>query len=132
MLSSMTPTMVLKDGKVVLLTGSPGGRTIINTVLRVVLAVTAFGMTGREAVDAPRLHHQWLPDRATIEEDGITEEVAAQLRAMGHDVRVAGRQGDAHSIWIAPDGTPYGVNDTRSPDSKASVPVHLTAPMTGR
>jgi gamma-glutamyltranspeptidase/glutathione hydrolase len=128
MLSSMTPTMVVKDGKLVLVTGSPGGRTIINTVLSVVLGVTEFGLTGRQAVDTPRLHHQWLPDRATIEEGGAGEEVLAALRAKGHDVRAAGRQGDAHTIWIAPDGTPYGVNDTRSPDSRASVPHRLTAP----
>ena len=61
----MTPTMVLKDGKVVLLTGSPGGRTIINTVFTIVLGVTEYGLTGREAVDLPRMHHQWLPDRAS-------------------------------------------------------------------
>jgi gamma-glutamyltranspeptidase/glutathione hydrolase len=128
MLSSMTPTMVIKDGKVVLLTGSPGGRTIINTVLSVVLAVTEYGKTGREAVDAPRLHHQWLPDRVTIEETGSSEDVVQQLRAMGHEIRVQDRQGDAHTIWIAPDGTPHGINDRRSADSKASVPSHLTAP----
>jgi gamma-glutamyltranspeptidase/glutathione hydrolase len=132
MLSSMTPTMVIRDGQVVLLTGSPGGRTIINTVLAVVLAVTEYGKTGREAVDAPRLHHQWLPDRATIEEGGASEEVLARLRAMGHEVRAQGRQGDAHSIWIAPDGTPHGVNDTRTADSKASVPANLTVPSAGR
>ena len=62
MLSSMTPTIVSKDGKVVLITGSPGGRTIINTVFNVVLSVTEFGMNVRAAVDAPRMHHQWLPD----------------------------------------------------------------------
>src|ERR671912_1784078 len=69
MLSSMTPTMVLRDGKVVLLTGSPGGRTIINTVFTIVLGVTEYGLTGREAVDLPRMHHQWLPDRARIEQN---------------------------------------------------------------
>src|SRR4029079_8294626 len=67
MLSSMTTTIVSKDGKVVLITGSPGGRTIINTVFTVVLATTEFGMNVREAVDATRLHHQWLPDSVTIE-----------------------------------------------------------------
>ena len=132
MLSSMTPAIVIKDGKVVLVTGSPGGRTIINTVLSVVLGVTEYGLTGREAVDAARLHHQWLPDRASIEEGGASDEVLAALRAKGHEIRSAGRQGDAHSIWVAPDGTPYGVNDKRSPDSKASVPEHLTAPATRR
>ena len=132
MLSSMTPTMVVKDGKVVLLTGSPGGRTIINTVLSVVLAVAEYGKTGREAVNAPRLHHQWMPDRATIEEAGASEALLSELRAMGHEVRTQERQGDAHTIWVAPDGTPHGVNDRRSADSKASVPSNLTAPTARR
>jgi gamma-glutamyltranspeptidase/glutathione hydrolase len=133
MLSSMTPTMVVKDGRLVLLTGSPGGRTIINTVFAVVLGVTEYGLNGRQAVDLARLHHQWLPDRATLEEGAVPEEVMAKLRAMGHDIRAPqSRQGDAHSIWVAPDGTPYGVQDTRTPDSKASVPPGLTAPSAGR
>jgi gamma-glutamyltranspeptidase/glutathione hydrolase len=127
MLSSMTPTMVVKDGKVVLLTGSPGGRTIINTVLAVVLGVTEYGLSGREAVDLPRIHHQWLPDRATIEDGSrVAAETIEKLRAMGHEVRVQGRQGDAHSIWIGPDGVPHGSNDKRSADSKVSVPRQLT------
>ena len=137
MLSSMTPTMVLKDGKVVLLTGSPGGRTIINTVLAVVLGVTEYGLSGREAVDLVRIHHQWLPDRVTIEEvspsqGGVAAEVIEKLRAMGHDVRVQGRQGDAHTIWIGPDGVAYGANDRRSADSKVSTPAHLTGVTGGR
>ena len=132
MLSSMAPTMVVKDGKVVLVTGSPGGRTIINTVLSVVLGVTEYGLTGRQAVDTARIHHQWLPDRVTIEEGALPPEVMAALKAKGHDVRTGRRQGDAHSIWVAPDGTPYGVNDRRSTDSKASAPQQLTAPATGR
>src|SRR4029078_8260919 len=67
MLSSMTPTIVAKDGKTVLITGSPGGRTIITTVFTVVLAFTEFGMNVRDAVDAARMHHQWLPDEVMIE-----------------------------------------------------------------
>ena len=130
MLSSMTPTMVLKDGKMLLLTGSPGGRTIINTVFTIVLGVTEYDLTGREAVDLSRMHHQWLPDRARIEKrDGVTPETVAKLKAMGHDFDfMEGRQGDAHSIWVAPDGTVYGVNDKRTADSKASVPAKLTTP----
>jgi len=121
MLSSMTPTIVTKDGKVVLITGSPGGRTIINTVVNIVLDVTAWGMTGREAVDAPRSHHQWLPDRLDLEADAVTEDVLAALRAMGHNVRASGRQGAAHSIWIQPGtGIVFGVNDKRETVSKAS------------
>ena len=132
MLSSMTPTMVVKDGRLVLLTGSPGGRTIINTVFTIVLGVTEYGLNGRQAVDIARMHHQWLPDRATLEEGAVTEDVLTALRAMGHEVRAQSRQGDAHSIWVAPDGTPYGVPDKRTPDSKASVPQRLTPTAVGR
>ncbi len=128
MLSSMTPTMVLRDGKVVMLTGSPGGRTIINTVLSVVLGVTEFGLTGRGAVDRPRTHHQWLPDNVRIEKGGASEQALEQLKKMGHDAEIArGRQGDAHSIWVGPDGMPIGVHDRRTPDSKASAPTGLTS-----
>ncbi len=123
MLSSMTPVIVSRGGRLVLVTGSPGGRTIINTSLDVVLGVTAWGLTGREAVDAPRMHHQWLPDRLSIEENGVSAEVLAALKAMGHDVRLGGRQGSAQSIWVHPNtGALYGVADMRSPDAKASTP----------
>ena len=132
MLSSMTPTMVVKDGKLVLLTGSPGGRTIINTVFTIVLGVAEYGLTGREAVDLARMHHQWLPDRVSIEAAGAKPETLDALKALGHDARSQERQGDAHSIWIGPDGTPYGVHDTRTPDSKASLPRRLTGPTGGR
>ena len=134
MLSSMTPTLVTKDGKLVLLTGSPGGRTIINTVLTIVLGITEYGLTGRQAVDLARMHHQWLPDRATLEAGtgAVPDDVLAALRTMGHDVRAQGRQGDAHSIWIGPDGVPYGVEDKRTPDSKASAPLGLTPTAAGR
>ena len=128
MLSSMTPTMIVRDGKVVLITGSPGGRTIINTVLSVVLAVAEYGYSGREAVDAPRIHHQWLPDTVTIEKGGVPEPVVTALRNMGHEVSFRDQQGDAHTIWVAPDGMPFGANDRRSADSKVSVPdVRLQA-----
>ncbi len=133
MVSSMTPTMVTRNGKVVLITGSPGGRTIINTVLTVVLGVVEYGLNGREAVDLPRLHHQWLPDSASIERDGAPpEKVFKALTKMGHTIQPGNRQGDAESIWVAPDGTPYGINDRRSANSKASTPANLTAPATGR
>jgi gamma-glutamyltranspeptidase/glutathione hydrolase len=133
MLSSMTPAMVVKDGKVVLVTGSPGGRTIINTVFTIVLGVVEYGLTGREAVDLARMHHQWLPDRVTIEKSaGPSEDVLAKLKAMGHDITAGGRQGDAHTIWVAPDGTVYGVNEKRTPDGKASVPSRLTSPAGAR
>jgi gamma-glutamyltranspeptidase/glutathione hydrolase len=121
MLSSMTPTMLVRDGKVALVTGSPGGRTIINTVLNIVLNVAAWEMNGRQAIDAARSHHQWLPDRLTIEADGVSDEVLAALKSLGHDVARQGRQGSAQSIWIdLATGTPYGIADRRDSTAKAS------------
>ena len=123
MLSSMSPTIVTKNGKLFMVTGSPGGRTIINTVMEVVLNATGFGMNAREAIDAPRLHHQWLPDVATFERDALPDSTVARLRAMGHTVEQRGRQGDAHTIiFDAKTRTAYGANDRRSADSKASAP----------
>jgi phosphoribosyl-AMP cyclohydrolase len=102
-------------------------------VFTIVLGVVEYGLTGREAVDLPRVHHQWLPDAASIERDGAPpERVLAELTAMGHSITRGNRQGDAESIWIAPDGTPYGVNDKRSANSKASTGSDLTAPSTER
>ena len=72
------------------------------------------------------------PIGATLEEGAVPDEVLAALRAMGHEVRAQSRQGDAHSIWVAPDGTPYGVQDKRSADAKASVPRRLTPTAAGR
>jgi gamma-glutamyltranspeptidase/glutathione hydrolase len=105
--------VVAKDGKVLLVTGSPGSRTIINTVLGIVVNVIDFEMDIRAAVDAPRLHHQWFPDVVRFE--GIAEhaELVKQLRAMGHKVSGT-KQGDAHSIWVDPrTGLYYGAEDRR-------------------
>jgi gamma-glutamyltranspeptidase / glutathione hydrolase len=115
MLSSMCPTVVAKGGRVVLVTGSPGGRTIINTVLCVVLNALEFGMDGRAAVDAPRLHHQWLPDRVQLEAV-VTDRhpnLPDALRRLGHTVELRPRQGDAHSIFVTPGGEIVGVADRR-------------------
>jgi gamma-glutamyltranspeptidase/glutathione hydrolase len=116
MLSSMTPVIVVKDGKPVLVTGSPGGRTIINTVLCVTLNVLEHGLTLREAVYAPRLHHQWFPDRIVVE--GRLKELHPRaiqsLEMLGHKVTTAPSQGDAHSIaWDAKTATYQGVTDPR-------------------
>ncbi len=120
MLSSMTPSIVAKDGRLVAVVGSPGGRTIINTVLQVVLNIIDFGMGIQDAVNAPRMHHQWLPDRIRIEEDGTSEFTVEQLEAMGHTVQMGGRQGLAHSIMIDPDtGERLGAADPRNPDAGA-------------
>jgi gamma-glutamyltranspeptidase / glutathione hydrolase len=123
MLSSMTPTIVTRNGRLFMVTGSPGGRTIINTVMEVVLNATLFGMNARDAVDAPRMHHQWLPDVVTFEEGAIPDSTVERLRAMGHLVEQRGQQGDAHTIIFDPrTGTAYGANDWRSTNSRASVP----------
>jgi gamma-glutamyltranspeptidase/glutathione hydrolase len=120
MLSSMSPSILAKDGKLVAVIGSPGGRTIINTVLQVMLNVIDFGMNIQEAVDAPRIHHQWLPDVIRIEEDGVDAATVKQLEAMGHQVDVGGSQGLAHSIMIDPaTGDRLGAADPRNPDSGA-------------
>jgi gamma-glutamyltranspeptidase/glutathione hydrolase len=115
MLSSMTPTIVCRDGKPLLITGSPGGRTIINTVLCVLVNVLDFDMDLRSAVDAPRMHHQWLPDRLRFEPDlPQRQETMAALEKMGHVLDRPGRQGDAHSIWIDPKtGELVGAADRR-------------------
>ena len=113
MLSSMTPTMLAKDGKLTLVTGSPGGRTIINTVLCVVVNAVDYKMDLRAAVDAPRLHMQWFPDRIMLEGLKQNAPTATKLRAMGHVVG-GHKQGDAHSIAIDPaTGVYRGVADKR-------------------
>ena len=132
MLSSMVPTIVTRGGKAVLITGSPGGRTIINTVFNVVFNVVEFGMSVRGAVDAPRLDHEWMPDRVRIERYGSDpaqlDALVQSLTAMGHlDVAAGGVQGDANSIAVDAAGIAWGANDRRSPDGRASTPTtHLT------
>jgi gamma-glutamyltranspeptidase/glutathione hydrolase len=119
MLSSQTPTIVARDGKVVLVTGSPGSRTIINTVLCVVVNVIDFDMDARAAVDAPRLHHAWFPDEARFE--GVSEhsDLVKRLQALGHTI-TGTRQGDAHTILVDPKtGKYHGAADRRINGSAA-------------
>ncbi len=117
MLSSQTPTIVARNGKAVLVTGSPGGRTIINTSLNVVLNVLEFQMNLPDAVHAPRLHHQWLPDRVRFEGVGQPRfaDLVNSLKARGHILdEPPRRQGDAHSILVDHQrGVLVGVADTR-------------------
>ena len=120
MLSSMTPTIIAKDGKLFMVTGSPGGRTIINTVLLTVLNVIDYGMNAQEAVDAPRLHHQWLPDRVDYERNGLSPDTLKLLEGMGHTLRAGGAQGVAEVILVDPrDGTLQGGSDRRAADGSA-------------
>lgn len=121
MLSSMTPTIVSKDGRLVLVTGSPGGRTIINTVLHTVLNVVDFGMNVQEAVAAPRFHHQWLPDTLVHERRGLSPDTAALLEARGHVLAARARQGAAHAIvFDAEADVLEGAADPRRADASAA------------
>ena len=106
MLSSQTPTLVLKGQEPFMVLGSPGGRTIINTVLQVILNVIEHQMPIQQAVDAPRVHHQWMPDRLMLE-SGVPNEILKALSGLGHNVRRRKRQGDCHAIWVDPETGRY-------------------------
>lgn len=128
MLSSMTPTIVLQDGTPFLVTGSPGGRTIINTVFCVTLNVLEFGMPVRDAVDAPRMDHEWYPDRVRFMGADQPEyhELVESLRALGHTVEDTESQGDANSIQVI-NGELIGAADNRfgaaiAPDTTGDTP----------
>jgi gamma-glutamyltranspeptidase / glutathione hydrolase len=137
-LSSMTPTIVLKDGKPVLIVGTPGGSRIITTVLEVIVNVIDHGMTLQEAVDAPRIHHQWWPDTIAAEPFALSADTVTSLTAMGYKVVALepwGSGNAAESIGIAPAdaksakalGFPraavlYGAHDSRAPAGSAAAP----------
>lgn len=123
MLSSMTPTIVLKHDRPFLLIGSPGGRSIINTVAQVIVNVVDFGMDISEAIDAARIHHQWLPDEVKVERFGFSPDTLRLLRDMGHTVKpfdTSRSQGRAMGIMIDPEtGWFLGASDPRSSDGAA-------------
>jgi len=120
MLSSMTPTILTKDGKLFMVTGSPGGRTIINTVLHTILNVVDFKMGAQDAVDAGRFHHQWLPDRVTYERNALSPDTLGILKGMGHAMQEGGSQGVAEVIIDrGADGLEGGV-DRRQADGGAA------------
>lgn len=98
-LSSMTPTIVEKDGKLRMVVGSPGGGRIINTVLQALVNVIDFGMNAQAAVDAPRIHHQWQPDKLYVQ-PGVSPDTKALLRQMGHDVTDSGSIGRLQAIVV--------------------------------
>jgi len=117
-LSSMSPTIVLKDGKPVLVTGSPGGSRIISTVLQVIVNVLDYQMDVAVAVAAPRLHHQWLPDVVRVEH-GFADETLAALRAKGHQVVDQLGQTSANSIAVTANGL-LGAPDPRTRGAEAA------------
>jgi gamma-glutamyltranspeptidase/glutathione hydrolase len=113
-LSAMTPTIVLKDGKLFLVLGSPGGPTIITTVANVLMGVVDFGLDIQEAVNAPRLHHQWLPDVIEVE-DRLSPDTMNLLRSKGHTLKVEHLWGDGECIMIDPKtGERLGASDGRN------------------
>ena len=127
MVSSMTPTIIARDGKLLMVTGSLGGRTIINTVLLTVLNVVDFGMNAQQAVDAPRFHHQWLPDRISYEWNGISPDTLAILQTRGHELIPTERQGVAEVIvYNAGEDVLEGGVDRRAPDGGAGAVTAAT------
>jgi gamma-glutamyltranspeptidase / glutathione hydrolase len=104
-----------------MLTGSPGGRTIINTVLLTILNVVDFGMNAQEAVDAGRFHHQWLPDRIVHEKHAVSPDSIALLKGMGHRVETTQSQGAAEMIVVGQDGVLEGGVDRRKADGGAGI-----------
>jgi gamma-glutamyltranspeptidase/glutathione hydrolase len=100
-LSAMTPTIVLKDGKLFLVLGSPGGPTIITTVANVLIGVVDFSLDIEEAVNAPRFHHQWLPDQILVE-DRLSPDTMNVLRSKGHKLAVRHFWGDGECIMVNP------------------------------
>ncbi|HEX5086118.1 MAG TPA: gamma-glutamyltransferase [Blastocatellia bacterium] len=113
-LSSMTPTIVLKDGKLYFAVGSPGGPTIINTVTQVIVNIIDHGMNIQQAVDWPRVHHQWMPDQITYEPYGLAPDVLNRLQSMGHKFGKPRYMGDAEGVMIEDNtGVRLGASDPR-------------------
>ena len=116
MLSSMTPTIVERDGELFMVLGAPGGSTIITAVLQTILNVAAYDMTLPEAVAAPRFHHQWLPDQILHEPAAFSPAVADSLRGMGHVLREVEAMAVIKALLVRTDGTIVAAGDGRNPD----------------
>ena len=116
MLSSMTPTIVLKNNKPFMVVGTPGGTTITTSVFQSIVNVVDFGMNAEDAVDKPKFHHQWYPDTVVIEK-GFHELTAEQLKKMGYKIRKRNAIGRTELIKILPDGKLEAAADIRGDDS---------------
>jgi gamma-glutamyltranspeptidase/glutathione hydrolase len=117
MLSSMTPVIVEKEGKLFLVAGSPGGSTIPTSVFQVVINVTDYNMNIWNAVDTGRFHHQWLPDRISYERNSIDSATLNLLNKMGHVTNAVGALGRVNAIRVLQDGTLAGAADKRGDNS---------------
>ncbi|WP_299485514.1 gamma-glutamyltransferase [uncultured Allomuricauda sp.] len=119
MLSSMTPTIVEKDGKLFMVVGTPGGSTIITAVAQTILNVYEFNLSMQEAVNAPRFHHQWLPDLIIFEEEGFSNELKSELKGIGYKIHEGRNRiiGKVDAIRVLPDGKLEGGADKRGDDT---------------
>lgn len=117
MLSSMTPTIVEKNGQLFMVVGTPGGSTIITSVYQVILNVIEFGLPLKEAVHKPRFHHQWLPEYLYYERGAFSKEQLTELEKLGHFPKERGRIGRVEAILRLPDGRLEGVADHRGDDT---------------
>ena len=118
MLSSMTPTIVEKDGKLLMVVGTPGGSTIITSVYQTILNVLEHGMTMQQAVNAFKFHHQWLPDKTMFEAGGFTENTISKLQNRGYVLeKQRGTIGRMDCILVRPDGSLEGGSDPRGDDT---------------
>lgn len=121
MLSSMTPTIVAKNGVPLFATGTPGGKTIINTTMQTILNIVDHGMTIAESIEAPRIHHQWLPDVTTFEKLGISPDTKKEYESYGHKIRVRNTIGSAMGVYRDPEtGIISGAADSRAEDGGAA------------
>ena len=117
MLSSMTPVIIEKDGKLFMVAGSPGGSTIPTSVLQVIINVIDYGMNIRQAVDTGRFHHQWYPDYISFERNSLDSNTVMKLQRMGHELRERNGIGRVNAIMILPDGRKAGGADRRGNNS---------------
>lgn len=117
MLSSMTPTIIEKDGKLLMVVGTPGGSTIITSVFQTILNVLAFGQDMQTAVSSPRFHHQWLPDEVYVEKGAIDSATRSRLEAKGYTIKERGHMGRVDAILVKPNGDLETGADPRGNDT---------------
>jgi gamma-glutamyltranspeptidase/glutathione hydrolase len=119
MLSSMTPVVVLREGELFLVAGSPGGSTIITSVLQTVLNTTLHGMSLRDATAAPKFHSQWLPDEIVMEQGRFDDDTRRRLEALGHRIREVQTLGRVDAIRVLAGGWLEAVGDPRGDNTAA-------------